>query len=250
MEATKGYSFTIEWGTTTASFDREGETTATSDVRPKAEDVTEALKSFVGEIQQVPPAFSAIKVDGQRAYDLAREGIEVELKPRPITIHSALAAFPDDDHVDIEVSCGKGAYVRAIVRDLAQMLHACGHVSALRRTRVGGFTQDRAIGLEKLEEMLQEENSTEVLLPVETALDDIPALAVTTEDAFRLKQGRSVVLVPRQVEALRERLVPRTIGGQDASRTVLTTHQGQAQALCEFRAGRLSPTRIFHLAES
>ena len=251
MEANKGYSFTIEWGKATASFDREGDVIATSDVRPSQADVIEALKSFVGEIQQIPPAFSAIKVDGQRAYDLAREGIEVELKARTVTIHSAVAAgFPDEDHAEIEVSCGKGTYVRAIVRDIAQMLGTVAHVSVLRRTLVGSFTQDRAIGLEKLAELVQEGDSSGVLLPVETALDDIPALAVTTEDSFRLKQGRSVVLVPRQVEALRERLVPRIVGGLDASRTVLTTHQGQAQALCEFRAGRLNPTRIFHLTES
>ena len=248
MESDKTYRFTIAWGETTASFDREGEVIATSGVRPTPDAVAQALIGFVGEIQQVPPAFSAIKVDGQRAYDLAREGIEVELKPRTITIHAAaVVEAPDRDHVEIEITCGKGAYVRAIVRDLALAFGACGHVSALRRTRVGSFSAENAIGLEKLAELVQGGTGSEGLLPVETALDDIPALAVTTEDSFRLKQGRSIVLVPRQVEALKTRLVPRIIGGQDASRTVLTTHQGQAQALCELRAGRLSPTRIFHL---
>ena len=253
MESDKTYRFTIEWGRTTASFDREGATTAVSDARPAPEAVAQALGGFVGEIEQVPPAFSAVKVDGQRAYDLAREGIEVELKARRVTIHSAEVMtapgldHPDPAHVEIEIACGKGVYVRAIVRDLAAALDACGHVSALRRTRVGSFHADNAIGLEKLSELVHEGKGTEALLPVETALDDIPAMAVTTEDAFRLKQGRSIVLVPRQVETLKARLVPRMIGGQDASRTVLTTFEGQVAALCELRAGRLSPTRIFHL---
>jgi tRNA pseudouridine55 synthase len=248
MEADKVYRFTIAWGATTASFDREGEVIATSEVRPNVDQVVQALPAFIGEIDQVPPDYSAIKVDGQRAYDLAREGVALELKSRQVVIHSAkVTEAPDPDHVEIEVHCGKGVYVRAIVRDLAERLGACGHVSALRRTRVGAFSLDRAIGLEKLAEIVHEDPSSEVLLPVETALDDIPALALTTEDAFRLKQGRSIVLLPRQVEALRARLVPRTIGGQDVSRTVLTTHQGRAQALCELRAGRLNPTRIFHL---
>ena len=252
MEADKVYRFTIVWGTTTASFDREGQVTATSDVRPTPEQVAEALPRFVGEIDQIPPDYSAIKVDGQRAYDLAREGVALDLKPRRVTIHSATVVGAVDEtlaeaRVDIEVHCGKGVYVRAIVRDLAAQLGACGHVGALRRLRVGRFSIENAIGLEKLVEMVQEDQSSEVLLPVETALDDIPALALTTEDAFRLKQGRSIVLLPRQVEALRVRLVPRTVGGQDVSRTVLTTHQGRAQALCELRAGRLNPTRIFHL---
>jgi tRNA pseudouridine55 synthase len=248
MEADKVYRFTIAWGATTASFDREGEVIATSDVRPTPGQVADALPRFVGEIDQIPPDYSAIKVDGQRAYDLAREGVALALKPRRVTIYSAeVVGAHDEAHVEIELHCGKGVYVRAIVRDLAEMLGACGHVSALRRLRVGRFSIDNAIALEKLVEIGHEDPSSEVLLPVETALDDIPALALTTEDAFRLKQGRSIVLLPRQVEALRVRLVPRTVGGQDVSRTVLTTHQGRAQALCELRAGRLNPTRIFHL---
>ena len=119
--------------------------------------------------------------------------------------------------------------------------------SELRRTRVGAFTEEGAISLDKLAELVHRGAGSEALLPVETALDDIPALAVTNEDAFRLKQGRPIVLVPRQVEALRPRLLPRTIGGQDASRTVSATLGGRIVALCEMRAGRLNPTRVFHL---
>jgi tRNA pseudouridine55 synthase len=248
MEAGKSYRFTIQWGSTTASFDREGEVIGRSDVRPTVDQVEAALPAFIGEIMQVPPNFSAIKVDGQRAYDLAREGVEFELEARPITVHRLVVTdVPDADHVTLEMDCGKGSYVRAIVRDLAEALGACGHVSALRRTRVGAFSEENATPLEKLAEIEHMDDRLEVLLPVETALDDIPALALTTEDAFRLKQGRSVVLVPRQVEELRPRLVSRTVAGHDASRTVLATFEGRAHALCEMRAGRLNPTRIFHL---
>ena len=250
VEADKAYRFTIAWGTSTASFDREGAVTATSEHRPQRAEIEQALLSFEGEIDQVPPNYSAIKVDGERAYDLAREGVAFELQARRVTIHSArLIAVPDQDHAVIEVRCGKGTYVRAIARDLAAMLGACGHVSDLRRTRVGVFGEDRAIGLESLEELVHKGAASEALLPVETALDDIPALAVTVEEAFRLKQGRPIVLLPRQVETLRAGLVPRSIGGLDASRTVLATRDGMAVSLCEMRAGQLSPTRVFHLEQ-
>jgi len=244
MDADKTYRFTIAWGVTTASFDREGAVIATSDVRPSQAAIEAALPAFVGEILQVPPAFSAIKVDGERAYDLARAGETVELKARPVVIHSArLTAAPDADHAEIEIDCGKGTYVRSLVRDLAQALGACGHVDMLRRTRVGGFTEAKAITLEILEDLSHKRALLEALLPVETALDDIPALAVTTEDAFRLKQGRSIVLVPRQVEALKARLKP-------GARTVSAMMDGMVVALCEMRAGRLEPARVFHLEKS
>ncbi|KRB48636.1 MAG: tRNA pseudouridine(55) synthase TruB [Pseudomonadota bacterium] len=244
VDADKAYRFTIEWGRTTASFDREGATTATSDVRPSVAEVEAMLPEFVGEIQQVPPIFSAIKVDGERAYDLARAGEEVELKPRAVTIHTArVVSAPDVDHVEIEIECGKGTYVRAIVRDLADRLGACGHVSALRRTRVGPFDEAKAITLELLEELGHKARCLEAMLPVETALDDIPELAVTTEDAFKLKQGRPIVLVPRQVEALKARLTPGT-------RTVSAMADGVVVALCEMRAGKLEPSRVFHLEKS
>jgi len=244
MDADKTYRFTIAWGVTTASFDREGAVIATSDVRPSQAAIEAALPAFVGEILQVPPAFSAIKVDGERAYDLARAGETVELKARPVVIHSArLTAAPDADHAEIEIDCGKGTYVRSLVRDLAQALGACGHVDMLRRTRVGRFTEAKAITLEILEDLSHKRALLEALLPVETALDDIPALAVTTEDAFRLKQGRSIVLVPRQVEALKARLKP-------GARTVSAMMDGMVVALCEMRAGRLEPARVFHLEKS
>ncbi len=247
MEADKTYRFTIAWGTTTATYDREGAVTAASDMRPTEAAIRAALPAFVGEIEQVPPIYSAIKVDGERAYDLAREGVAVELKARPVRIDRCELVTFTADEATLEIDCGKGTYVRALARDLADALGACGHVSALRRTRVGKFSEQNAITLEKLQELAHRGAGLETLLPVETALDDIPVLAVTTEDVFRLKQGRPIVLVPRQVEALKARLVPKTIGGEDASRTVSAMSDGKVVALCELRAGRLNPTRVFHL---
>ena len=246
MDADKSYRFTIAWGEATASFDREGTVTATSDVRPSPEDVARLLPSFVGEIDQIPPAFSAIKVDGERAYDLAREGVEFDLAPRRVMIHrAAVVEAPDADHIEIEIDCGKGTYVRALARDLASGLGACGHVSSLTRTRVGAFELADSITLEKLETMCHMHAGSEVLLPVETALDDIPALAVTNEDAFKLSQGRPIVLLPRQVETLRARLASPDGAGY-ASRTVLAKSGGVLVAICEMRAGQISPTRVFN----
>jgi tRNA pseudouridine55 synthase len=244
VDADKAYRFTIAWGRTTATYDREGETVAESEVRPTLAQVEALLPRFTGEIEQIPPAYSAIKVAGERAYDLARAGEVVELAPRPVVIHQArVVDAPDGDHVTIEIECGKGTYVRALARDLAEGLGACGHVSELRRTRVGGFAEASAITLELLEELGHKARQSEALLPVETALDDIPALAVTDEDAFRLKQGRSIVLVPRQVETVKAGLRP-------GSRTVSAMADGVMVALCEMRAGRLEPSRVFHLEKS
>jgi tRNA pseudouridine55 synthase len=247
MDADKTYRFTIAWGQSTASFDRDGAITATSEVRPTPEAVAAALPVFVGEIEQVPPAFSAVKVDGERAYDLARAGVEVELAARTVSIYSAgVVATPDPDHIEVEITCGKGTYVRSVARDLAAKLGACGHVSALRRTRVGPFSAENAVTLEQLEDLCHRGAGLEALSPVETALDDIPALAVTTEDAFRLSQGRPIVLLPRQIETLRTRLsAPDGVGF--ASRTVLAVHGGGPVSICEIRAGQLRPVRVFNL---
>ncbi|WP_296597480.1 tRNA pseudouridine(55) synthase TruB [Phenylobacterium sp.] len=241
VDADKSYRFTIAWGRTTATYDREGETIAESDVRPTIAQVHAVLPRFIGEIDQVPPAYSAIKVDGERAYDLARAGETVELTARKVDIFDArVVDAADADHITLEIDCGKGTYVRALVRDIADALGACGHVSQLRRTRVGQFTEESAVTLEYLEDLGHKARQSEALLPVETALDDIPVLAVTDEDAFRLKQGRSIVLVPRQVEAVKAGLKP-------GSRTVSAMSGGTMVALCEMRAGRLEPSRVFNL---
>ena len=240
MDADKAYRFTVRWGETTATLDREGEVTARSEVRPSPAQVEAALPAFVGHVVQVPPAFSAIRVDGERAYDLARAGETVELKGRSVRIDAlTLIGAPDADHVELEMRCGKGTYVRAVARDLAAALGAEAHVSALRRTQVGPFDEARAVTVEKLEQLLYEARGSEALLPVETALDGIPAHALSGEDAFRLKQGRPVVLLPRHAEALSAS--PRE------DRIVAAFSGGVLQALCEFWAGRLNPVRVFHL---
>lgn len=242
MEAQKVYRFTIHWGISTDSLDREGEIVARSDVRPPVEAVTAALPRFVGEIDQVPPQFSAIRVDGQRAYDLAREGAEFELQSRRVTIHeAAVTDVPDADHVEITMRTGKGVYVRSLARDLATMLGAEGHVSALRREQVGPFRAENAVTLDFLADLAHKGAALEGLLPVSTALDDIPELAVTEQDALSLRQGRPIVLLPRQVETLKDRL-------QGGSRTVSVFEGGTLVALCSLRAGRLEPDRVFNLS--
>jgi tRNA pseudouridine55 synthase len=241
MDAAKSYRFTVAWGAGTTTDDGEGTVTETSDVRPSPDEVTAALPRFTGEIQQVPPAFSALKVAGERAYDIARAGDAVELQARTVMIHAArLAGTPDRDHAEIEIDCGKGTYVRALARDLARALGTCGHVAELRRTRVGPFAEATAVTLAELEELVYEGRGSEALLPVETALDGIPALALAPEEAFALKQGRSVVLLPRQVETLRPQF-------SEGSRTVSAVSDRGLVALCEMRAGRLNPVRVFNL---
>jgi tRNA pseudouridine55 synthase len=249
MEADKTYLFTIRWGVSTATQDREGAVTGTSDVRPTAEAIDAALPAFVGEIEQVPPAFSAVKVEGERAYDLARAGESVELAARKVMVYSARRhEEADPDLASFEIRSGKGFYVRAMVRDLAAALGAEGHVWRLRRTAVGPFHERDSVTLDALEEMRHKGAASERLKPVETALDDIPALAVNGEDAFKLRQGRPIVLLPHVAEAMRPQFKPRTIAGQDASRAALALFQGKAVALGDVRAGRFKPTRVFHIA--
>ena len=246
QDGSKTYRFTVAWGAATATLDREGAVTATSDRRPSVAEVEAALPALTGAISQTPPAFSAIRIDGERAYDLARAGEPVALAARTVHVQRLrIADAPDADHVTLEADCGKGVYVRALARDLAAALGAEAHVAALRRTRVGPFTDAEAIPLEFLLDLGYERAASEGLLPVETALDDIPALAVTAEDAFRLSQGRSIVLLPRQVEALRSDL------GLDAdpkARRIVSAMEGsRIVALGELKAGRVEPVRVFNL---
>lgn len=250
MEAEKEYSFTIRWGVSTETQDREGKTTATSDVRPSREAVAKALEGFIGEIQQVPPQYSAVKVEGERAYDLARAGEEVELQPRQVVVYEAEVAETEGaDLVTIRVRCGKGFYIRALVRDLAAKLGAEGHVWRLRRTAVGPFREAQSVTLDELQLLGQKGAASERLNPVETALADIPALAINGEDAFKLRQGRPIVLLPHVMETLKPKFRDRTIAGQDASRAALALFQGKAVALGDVRAGQFKPTRVFHLAD-
>jgi tRNA pseudouridine55 synthase len=248
VEADKAYRFTIRWGASTATQDREGAITAHSDARPTPEAVAVALTTFLGEIDQTPPQFSAIKVDGERAYDLAREGETVDLKPRRVVLHeAAVAEWLSADETAFTVRCGKGFYIRALVRDIAAKLGMEGHVGMLRRTAVGPFVEANSITLDALKDLVHKDAASERLMPIETALADIPALAINGEDAFKLKQGRPIVLLPHIVEALKGQFRPRTIAGQDASRAAVALCDGLAVALGDVRAGRFSPSRVFHL---
>jgi len=250
MEAEKTYLFTIKWGASTDTQDREGKEIATSNARPTPDQIRAALPAFVGEIEQVPPQFSAVKVDGERAYDLARAGDTVELEPRAVTVYEAeLAGTEGEDLATLRVRSGKGFYIRALVRDLAAKLGAEGHVWRLRRTAVGPFTEAESVTLDDLQLLGQKGAASERLKPVETALDDIPALAINGEDAFKLRQGRPIVLLPHVMEALKPKFRDRTIAGQDASRAAVALFQGKAVALGDVRAGKFSPTRVFHLAD-
>jgi tRNA pseudouridine55 synthase len=195
MDGRKEYRFTLRFGEARSTDDGEGEVVATSDVRPTDEAIRVALGQFIGEVEQMPPAFSALKIGGQRAYDLARAGETVELKLRTVTIDRLeLLARPDADHADFVVGCGKGTYIRSLGRDLAKALGTVGHLSALRRTAVGPFREEAAISLPKLEALGHNSRLLGALVPVETALDDIPALALTGTQADRLRHGQPVLL--------------------------------------------------------
>jgi tRNA pseudouridine55 synthase len=195
MDGRKEYRFTLRLGEARSTDDGEGEVTATSAVRPSDEAIRAALPGFVGQIEQVPPAFSALKVGGQRAYDLARAGQAVDLKPRLVTIeHLELVGRPDGDHADFVVECGKGTYIRSLGRDLARSLGTVGYLSALRRTAVGPFHEAAAISLSKLETLGHIPPLLGALVPVATALDDIPALALTDTQADQLRHGQPVLL--------------------------------------------------------
>jgi tRNA pseudouridine55 synthase len=195
MDGRKEYRFTLCFGQARSTEDAEGEVTATSDLRPTDEAIRSALATFIGDIDQVPPAFSALKIEGKRAYDLARAGQPVDLKPRRVLIDRlALLGRPDTDHADFVVSCGKGTYIRSLGRDLARALGTVGHLSALRRTAAGPFREEAAISLPKLEALGHIPALLGALAPVATALDDIPALALTEAQADRLRQGQPVLL--------------------------------------------------------
>ncbi|TDP44261.1 tRNA pseudouridine(55) synthase TruB [Zavarzinia compransoris] len=247
VDASKTYRFTIRFGLETTTLDAEGAVTATSDARPATAAVEAALAAFHGTIDQVPPAFSAIKVDGERAYDLARAGETVDLAARPVQIHRFhLIGRDDADQATFEVECGKGTYVRALARDLSRALGTVGHVCMLRRLRVGPFGTGMAVTLDHIQNLV--ENSPDllhtsppdgILLPVVTALDDIPALAVTAGDARALKDGRAIDM-PGTVQ----NSVPDTVASQQVVR--LMAPAGLV-ALGRVDGPLVRPVRVFNL---
>ena len=238
MDGRKVYRFTAAWGEQRDTDDLEGEVTSQSEKRPSRSEIESILSAFSGEIQQAPPAFSAIKVAGQRAYDLARAGEIVVLAKRPVFIEELrLTDVPDADHAIFEVICGKGTYIRSLARDMGQALGCLGHVSLLRRIAVGPFTEADMISLEKLEELGHKApggNAMEgALHPIETVLDGIPALAIDGSQAQRLRQGQSVLL--------------RGANAPIAHAAVLVTCGGKAIGLGTVEQGSLNPKRLFIL---
>ena len=249
MDAEKTYRFTARWGESRATDDAEGAVTANSDVRPRRDAILAKFASFTGEILQAPPAYSAVKVAGERAYDLAREGAAPNLTPRPVLIKSAsLVAQPDADTAEFELTCGKGAYVRAWVRDLALSLGTLGHVISLRRTRLGGLTAEAAISLEKLEALGHSPAALEHLLPLATVLDGIPALAVSGGDAVRLRSGNPILLrVPQYERLAGHEDFGKAAETENQGLTVyLSTAKGEPVALAHVAKGELRPFRVFN----
>jgi tRNA pseudouridine55 synthase len=233
MDGRKEYRFTLKFGEARSTEDAEGEVTATSEVRPTDAAIRGALGAFLGEIEQVPPAFSALKIDGQRAYDLARAGEAPEMKSRRVQIEGLeFLARPDSDHADFGVTCGKGTYIRSLGRDLAVALGTVGHLSALRRTAAGPFREEAAISLSKLEALGHIPALLGALVPVVTALDDIPALALTETQADQLRHGQPVFLTwdaPSSGVLLRAELDERLV------------------ALVRSDGASLQPVRVFNL---
>lgn len=237
FEGSKTYRFTIRFGAETDTDDAEGKVLTTSDKRPTRAGIEALLPRFTGEIEQVPPRFSAIKVEGARAYDLAREEEEFELEPRRVRIDRlTLIDHGDPDRCVLETECGKGTYVRALARDIGRALGCLGHVEALRRTHVGPFNEDRAISLDRLVELAQSadrETLLATLQPVEVALGGIPSLTLSAADAARLRQGQPVLLRGRDAPIM--------------SGTVYATSRGTLVAVGEIDKGTLNPHRVFNL---
>ena len=245
MEAQKTYEFTIKWGSSTTTQDAEGEVVATSEVRPTTQEIENIIPLFLGEIDQIPPKYSAIKVDGERAYDLARDGEEFELAARKVQTYELKLIANDSISASFFVRSGKGFYVRSLERDLSHKLGAEGHIIHLRRTSVGPFKQETAITLENLEKMCIDAPALQLLLPFETALGDIPVLAIKEAEVFDLRQGRKILVLPPQMDELKAKRRPRNISGQDMSRAVLAVCDGVAIALGDVRAGYFQPFRVF-----
>ncbi len=231
-DALKAYVFTVRLGQATNTDDAEGEVIAESDLRPSDAEIEAALADFRGEIMQVPPKFSAVKIDGERAYRLARGGEDVEIAARPLWVEElTLLERPDADHVVLEMVCGKGGYVRAIARDLGEALGCYGHVSALRRTWSGPFDAEDGVSMELIEELARTEALDDYLRPLEEGLAELPELVCTLEGATRLSHGNPGMVLASDVEY-----------GEEA----WASFEGKAVAVGIYRAGELHPSRVFN----
>lgn len=236
MDGRKVYRFKARWGVETDTDDSEGKPVAVSESRPSREAVRAVLANFTGTIEQMPPRYSALKIGGERAYDLARGGEDVVLAPRPVEVHRLrVVEDTDADHTVFEAECGKGTYVRALARDIGRALGALGHVCELRRTQVGAFTEKESISLEAIERHARSETDAPeaVLMPVASGLHAIPAVSLGQDDASRFARGQAVLLRGRDAPV--------------AEGPVSVSVQGALIALGEIEQGYLKPKRIFHL---
>ena len=239
-DSSKRYTFTVNWGERRDTDDADGSVTETSEIRPDCDTIEAALPAFVGMIEQVPPAYSAIKIDGQRAYAKARAGEDVVLQARTIEINAFdLIEILDADRARFAVTSGKGAYMRGLARDLAIAVGTCGHLSDLRRVSVGPFEESAAISLEKLEELGHSAATSPILLPIETALDGIPALALSDREAEMLRNGQAVPILRPQD---RERIAT---AGDDG--IVLALEATTPVALVRVDGIQIRPVRVLNL---
>jgi len=226
----KEYRFTVTFGEERATDDAEGAVTATTDHLPVREDILRALPEFHGTIMQTPPAYSALKIDGERAYKRARAGEQVEMIARPVDVHAFELLSFEPPHATFRVLCGKGTYVRALARDIARKCNSLGYISMLRRTAVGKFNETQAISLDKLPEFVHNAALFKAWLPIELALDDIPAIDADSTQAARLRHGQ-------------------TIGISKPDGRYMVLCQGQLVALADVSSGTLKTVRVFNLNE-
>lgn len=229
-DALKAYEFTVNLGSATNTDDAEGEVTATSDKRPTDADITEALQKFIGDIDQIPPKFSAVKIDGQRAYALSRAGQDVEIAPRPLWVESLiLVDRPDPDHVVLEMVCGKGGYVRSIARDLGQALGCLAHVQSLRRIWSGDFDLDQAVTMDQIEGLAKSPEIDQFLQPIALGLSELEQGTTTAEGAAKLRNGNPGVAFCNAAEYGDE---------------IWVSHDGKPVAIGVFKGGELHPSRV------
>ena len=231
-DAMKAYVFTVTFGAATNTDDAEGEVIASSDLRPSDEEIAAALKGFEGDIMQVPPKFSAVKIDGERAYKLARDDEDFEIAARPLFVESlTLLSRPDADHAELEMVCGKGGYVRAIARDLGAALGCLGHVQKLRRVWSGPFDVEEAVSFALIEDLAKDPALDAHLLPLDLGLADLPELRANDLGFARLKNGN-----PGQV-----------LGTAEWGEEVWVSYQGKPVAVGIYRGGEVHPSRVFNL---
>jgi tRNA pseudouridine55 synthase len=235
MDRDKTYEFTVTWGEERTTDDAEGDILTTSDKCPAHEGILRVLPQFRGDIYQIPPIYSAIKVEGRRSYDLARKGEKVPLKPRPVTIHSlTFLETPSPSEARFEVTCSKGTYVRSLARDLAHALDTVGYISALRRTKVGPFLEKNAVTLTKLLEFQGKSGIERCVIPVDTVLDDIPVVTLNAKEMERLRLGQRLPFPE----------VP--VGVSMGDILVCKDSNGQIGALSRWKEGVLHPKRVFN----